>query len=38
MADAVHAVGLYLLPRYAGDVADPRGGVRNILPHRHTRS
>jgi diadenosine tetraphosphate (Ap4A) HIT family hydrolase len=23
---------IHLIPRYVGDVADPRGGVRNILP------
>jgi len=35
---SVMHVHFHLLPRYAGDVADPRGGVRNILPHRHCRS
>jgi diadenosine tetraphosphate (Ap4A) HIT family hydrolase len=25
-------VHVHLIPRYAGDVADPVGGVRNILP------
>ena len=25
---------LHLIPRYAGDIADPRGGVRWILPAR----
>jgi diadenosine tetraphosphate (Ap4A) HIT family hydrolase len=25
---------LHLIPRYAGDVADPRGGVRWIIPAR----
>jgi diadenosine tetraphosphate (Ap4A) HIT family hydrolase len=24
---------VHLIPRYIGDVADPRGGVRNILPN-----
>ena len=35
---SVMHVHFHLLPRYAGDVADPRGGVRNIVPHRHARS
>ena len=25
-------VHVHLIPRYAGDVADPRGGIRNIIP------
>lgn len=25
---------VHLVPRRAGDVADPRGGVRWVLPHR----
>ncbi|UJA20956.1 HIT family protein [Thermoleophilia bacterium SCSIO 60948] len=25
---------IHLIPRYEGDVADPRGGVRWVLPHR----
>ena len=25
---------IHLIPRYRGDVADPRGGVRNIIPHK----
>ena len=31
-------VHFHLLPRYVGDVPEPRGGVRNILPHRHVQS
>jgi diadenosine tetraphosphate (Ap4A) HIT family hydrolase len=27
-------VHIHLIPRYAGDVADPRGGVRWVLPKR----
>lgn len=28
-------VHLHLIPRYRGDIAEPRGGIRNILPcHR----
>ncbi|MGQ0546492.1 MAG: HIT family protein [Betaproteobacteria bacterium] len=25
---------IHLIPRYRGDVADPRGGVRNVVPHK----
>jgi HKD family nuclease len=25
---------LHVIPRYAGDVADPRGGVRHVIPQR----
>jgi diadenosine tetraphosphate (Ap4A) HIT family hydrolase len=25
---------IHLIPRYRGDVPDPRGGVRNIIPHK----
>lgn len=25
---------IHLIPRYKGDVPDPRGGVRNIVPHK----
>src|SRR4051812_46896402 len=28
-------VHLHLIPRYAGDVADPRGGIRCVLPGKH---
>lgn len=27
---------LHLIPRYSGDVQDPRGGVRNVIPRRRT--
>ena len=27
-------VHVYVIPRYRGDVADPRGGVRGVLPER----
>lgn len=27
-------VHVHLIPRYAGDSADPRGGVRWVLPHK----
>lgn len=29
--DHVHVI---LLPRYSGDVDDPRGGIRNVIPSR----
>jgi diadenosine tetraphosphate (Ap4A) HIT family hydrolase len=29
----VHHVHIHLIPRHRGDVADPRGGVRNIMPN-----
>jgi len=25
---------IHLIPRYAGDVADPRGGVRHVIPDK----
>jgi diadenosine tetraphosphate (Ap4A) HIT family hydrolase len=25
---------VHVIPRYAGDVADPRGGVRHVIPGR----
>jgi diadenosine tetraphosphate (Ap4A) HIT family hydrolase len=25
---------IHLIPRYKGDVANPRGGVRNVIPHK----
>ena len=28
----VHHVYVHLLPRYAGDVPNPRGGIRHIIP------
>ena len=28
----VHHLHIHLIPRYLGDVPDPRGGVRNIFP------
>ena len=28
----VHHVHVHLLPRYAGDVPNPRGGIRHIIP------
>ena len=29
--DHLHVI---VLPRYSGDVADPRGGIRNVIPDR----
>jgi ATP adenylyltransferase len=26
---------IHLIPRRKGDAADPRGGIRNVVPHRH---
>ncbi len=31
-------VHVHLIPRYTGDVADPRGGVRCVLANRRTSS
>jgi diadenosine tetraphosphate (Ap4A) HIT family hydrolase len=28
----VHHLHIHIIPRYVGDVADPRGGVRHIIP------
>jgi len=25
---------IHVIPRYSGDVPDPRGGVRKVIPHR----
>ena len=27
---------IHLIPRYEGDVADPRGGVRSVIPEKRT--
>lgn len=27
-------VHIHVIPRYSGDLPDPRGGVRNVIPHR----
>ena len=27
---------IHLIPRYAGDAADPKGGVRNVIPNKRT--
>ncbi len=27
---------LHIIPRYRGDVADPRGGVRKVIPNRNS--
>ncbi len=27
---------IHLIPRYTGDVADPKGGVRNVIPNKRT--
>jgi diadenosine tetraphosphate (Ap4A) HIT family hydrolase len=28
-------VHVHVIPRWRGDVANPRGGVRNLVPHAH---
>ena len=28
----VHHVHIHIIPRYTGDVSDPRGGVRGVIP------
>lgn len=28
----IHHVHIHLIPRYAGDVPEPRGGIRHIIP------
>src|SRR5216117_3181203 len=28
----IHHLHIHVIPRYPGDVPDPRGGIRNILP------
>ena len=25
---------IHMIPRYAGDVEDPQGGVRGVIPHK----
>lgn len=30
----VHHVHIHLIPRYSGDVKEPRGGVRGVLPNK----
>ncbi|MES2630819.1 MAG: HIT family protein [Patescibacteria group bacterium] len=32
----VHHLHIHLIPRYAGDVPEPRGGVRHIIPGKGT--
>lgn len=27
-------VHIHLIPRYEGDISDPRGGVRWVIPHK----
>lgn len=28
----VHHLHIHLIPRYQGDITDPRGGIRNVIP------
>ena len=30
----IHHLHLHVIPRYEGDVEDPRGGIRWVLPER----
>jgi diadenosine tetraphosphate (Ap4A) HIT family hydrolase len=30
----INHVHIHLIPRYAGDVEEPRGGVRGVIPHK----
>jgi diadenosine tetraphosphate (Ap4A) HIT family hydrolase len=34
----VFDVHVHLIPRRAGDVTDPRGGIRNVIPGHHPRA
>ncbi len=27
---------IHIIPRYRGDVADPKGGIRKVISHRHS--
>jgi diadenosine tetraphosphate (Ap4A) HIT family hydrolase len=31
---SVPHIHIHLIPRYSGDVEDPRGGVRGVIPHK----
>jgi diadenosine tetraphosphate (Ap4A) HIT family hydrolase len=31
---SVPHIHIHLIPRYKGDVEDPRGGVRGVIPHK----
>lgn len=30
----IHHLHVHVIPRYAGDVADPRGGIRHVIPSK----
>lgn len=32
----VNHVHIHLIPRYTGDVDDPRGGVRGVIPEKRS--
>jgi ATP adenylyltransferase len=32
----IHHVHIHLIPRYTGDVPDPRGGVRGVIPDKRS--
>jgi len=31
-AETIHHMHLHLIPRYEGDVPNPRGGIRHVIP------
>ena len=31
---SVHHIHIHMIPRYKGDMEDPRGGVRGVIPHK----
>jgi len=33
---SIFHVHLHLIPRYSGDVPNPRGGVRGVIPHKQS--
>ena len=33
---SIFHVHLHLIPRYSGDIPNPRGGVRGVIPHKQS--
>lgn len=31
---SIHHLHIHVIPRYQGDVEDPKGGVRGVIPHK----
>lgn len=31
---SIHHLHIHVIPRYQGDVENPKGGVRGVIPHR----